>query len=275
MSTDLGTRDSPRAGVWEYVSPSRLSLWLKCPLAFKLRYIDGIVTPPSPALFVGRMVHEALECFYRHRQLGLAVDAEELTGRLKQSWEPSAAAENVVFDSQAQEESCRRQTVELVAHYLEQLPADEPRPLAVETMLEVPLVDPQNGEDLGIPLVGVIDLVLAEETGSLVVDFKTAARSAAPLEITHEIQLSAYAYLLRAKTAGQEAGLEIRQLVKTKKPQVDRHRYEPRSEAHFRRLFAVVRAYLDDLDQGRFVFRPGMACQMCEFREMQCRAWGG
>ena len=83
MSTDLGTRDSPRAGVWEYVSPSRLSLWLKCPLAFKLRYVDGIITPPSPALFVGRMVHEVLECFYRHRQLGLAVDAEELTGRLQ------------------------------------------------------------------------------------------------------------------------------------------------------------------------------------------------
>jgi hypothetical protein len=57
MGTDLGTRDSPRAGVWEYVSASRLGLWLKCPLAFKLRYVDGLVTPPSPALFVGRMVH--------------------------------------------------------------------------------------------------------------------------------------------------------------------------------------------------------------------------
>ena len=170
---------------------------------------------------------QSLECFYRHRQLGLALDAEELASRLNQSWEPSAAAEKVVFDSKAQEESCRRQTVELVTHYLGQLPADEPRPLAVETMLEAPLVDPQNGEDLGIPLVGVIDLVLAEAAGPLVVDFKTAARSAAPLEITHEIQLSAYSYLLRAKTAQQEAGLEIRQLVKTKKPQVDRHRYEP------------------------------------------------
>ena len=175
MSTDLVTRDSPRAGVWEYVSASRLALWLKCPLAFKLRYIDGIVTPPSPALFVGRMVHASLECFYRHRQLGLALDAEELASRLNQCWEPSAAAEKAVFDSKAQEESCRRQTVELVTHYLGQLPADEPRPLAVETMLEAPLVDPQNGEDLGIPLVGVIDLVLAEAAGPLVVDFKTAA----------------------------------------------------------------------------------------------------
>ena len=29
-------------GVWDYVSASRLNLWLRCPLAFKLRYIDGV-----------------------------------------------------------------------------------------------------------------------------------------------------------------------------------------------------------------------------------------
>ena len=33
--------------------------------------------------------------------------------------------------------------------------------------------------------------------------------------------------------------------------------YHPaRTDAHFRRLFAVIRAYLDDLDCGRFIFRP-------------------
>ena len=31
----------------EYISPSRLRLWLKCPLAYKLRYIDGHERPPS------------------------------------------------------------------------------------------------------------------------------------------------------------------------------------------------------------------------------------
>ena len=30
-----------------YISPSRLNTWLRCPLAFKLRYIDGIRSPPS------------------------------------------------------------------------------------------------------------------------------------------------------------------------------------------------------------------------------------
>ena len=117
--------------------------------------------------------------------------------------------------------------------------------------------------------------MLDEEMGPLIVDFKTASRSGPPLEVTHEIQLGAYAYLARATTERQEAGLEIRQLVKTNTPQVQRHRYEPRGERHFGRLFAVIRAYLDDLDRGRFNFRPGLGCQLCEFRDSHCRVWGG
>jgi hypothetical protein len=41
---------SAAGGVWDYISPSRLNLWLKCPLAFKLRYIDGVKMPTTPAL---------------------------------------------------------------------------------------------------------------------------------------------------------------------------------------------------------------------------------
>ena len=69
-------------GIWDYISPSRLNLWLKCPLAWKLRYIDGIKTPPTPALFLGTRVHDALEMFYRHRQLGVAQPVEIAVNRI-------------------------------------------------------------------------------------------------------------------------------------------------------------------------------------------------
>ncbi len=36
----------------------------------------------------------------------------------------------------------------------------EPRPLAVEATMESPLVDPLTGEDFGIPLLRIVDLVL-------------------------------------------------------------------------------------------------------------------
>lgn len=41
------------------------------------------------------------------------------------------------------------------------------------------------------------------------------------------------------------------------------HPYAARTEVHFRRLFAVIREYLDALDSGRFNFRPGFGCGMC------------
>ena len=45
------------------------------------------------------------------------------------------------------------------------------------------------------------------------------------------------------------------------------------ADVHFRHLFKVIRAYLDDLDTGRFVFRPGFACMMCDFRDDHYRSW--
>ena len=157
--------------------------------------------------------------------------------------------------------------------YLAVAPKDE-KPLAVEAAVEAPLVDPETGEDLGMPLVGVVDLVLDGEVGPVICDFKTAARSSEPMEISHEIQLSSYAWLYRQITGRQEAGLEIRSLIKTKTPKCEFHPYAARSDAHFRRLFAVIREYLDALDSGRFNYRPGFGCSMCDYRE-QCQNWNG
>ena len=147
--------------------------------------------------------------------------------------------------------------------------------MAVEVAVEAPLVDPVTGEDLGMPLLGIMDLVLDYEEGPLICDFKTSARSSEPLEIIHEIQLSSYAYLFRQVNPWAESGLEIRSLVKTRTPKVEFHRYPARTDAHFRRLFAVLHEYLDSLDSGRFNYRPGFGCGMCDFRESHCRAWGG
>ncbi len=278
MSPELFTRqqatDRP-AGVWDYVSASRLNLWLKCPLAFRLRYVDGVESPVSPAQFVGKRVHAALEGYYRHRQLGLTIEPSQVALRIGDDWGDSLHEERVLFADTAEEETAFEQTQRLVAAYLAQVPADEPRPLAVEAAIEAPLVDPRTGEDLGLPLVGIIDLVLPEADGSTIADFKTSARGGAPLEITHEVQLSSYSYLFRHHAAEPEGALEIRSLTKTKTPRVERYRYGPREERHQRRLFAVIRAYLDALDSGRFVFRPGWGCSRCEFRGLHCSSWCG
>ena len=265
-----------RGGVWDYISPSRLNLWLRCPLAFRAKYIDGIIPPPTPSLFVGKRVHDALEVFYRHRHLGVVdFGVEGAVKRVNDSWDQAAEAEAMKFESVQESEILRQQAIGLVTGYLEQMAGAGEIPLAVETSMEAPLVDPDTGEDLGIPLTGIVDLVVDDHDGPLICDFKTAAKSAAPFEVTHEIQLTSYSYLYRRATGLEEGGLEIRSLIKTKVPKIERHRYGPRSDVHFRRLLAVVRAYLDDLDANRFVFRPGFGCVVCDYRDGLCREWDG
>ncbi len=268
---DAQTRAQQRNGVWDYVSPSRLNLWLRCPLAFKLRYIDGIISPTTPSLFLGKMVHFGLEIFYRHRQLGIDLDLDAIASRLHDAWAAAIEDDNISFDSAADENALKRQAVNLIGAYLAHVGEEEETTIAVEAHLEAPLVDPDTGEDLGIPLVGIVDLITDTAGGPLVVDFKTTARGGRPLDVMHEINLTSYAYLFREVSQQEEAALEIRGLVKTKTPRVEFHRHDARTGAHFRRLFAVIRAYLDDLDSGRFIFRPSLGCNLCEFRETHCR----
>jgi putative RecB family exonuclease len=270
MTGELLSRDTlakRQGGIWDYISPSRLNTWLACPLKFKLKYIDGIETPTSPNLFLGKAVHRGLEDFYRHRQLGVTLAIGDLTQRLLDDWTEAVETDNVLFASSAEERTYQDQALRLVDAYLRHVGTNEPRPLAVEVAAEAPLIDPANGEDIGIPLVGVMDLILPDSDGATIVDFKTTGRSSQPLAVMHEVQLGCYSYLFRYVSASQEGGLEIRNLVKSRLSSVQFHRYRPRTDKHVGRLFAVIRAYLDDLDSGRFLFRPGLGCLACEFRK--------
>ena len=277
MITAQLSLDEPRkrGGVRDYISPSRLNCWLSCPLKFKARYIDGIRSPTTPSLFLGKQVHAGLEHYYRHRQLGVTLNPEAVAKRMVDGWEAAVNEEAMTFKDEADEMKFKVQSVDLVAAYLAQVPQDEPRPLGVEVSMEAPLVDPFTGEDLGIPLLGIVDLVSGGGDGPIVVDFKTAARSAPPFEVTHEIQLTSYSYLFRQLAGQEESGLEIHSIVKTKKPKIDIHGFAARGDTHFRRLFSVIREYLDALDCGRFNFRPGWTCGMCDFRSDRCRSWAG
>ncbi len=175
--------------------------------------------------------------------------------------------------SSEKQQRLTRQVADLVSTYLKQVPDDEPRPLAVEAKMEAPLIDPVTGEDMGLPLLGIVDLGIQQEDGAVIIDFKTASRQSAAPEIVHEIQLTSYAYLFQQLTGQKEAGLEIRSLIKTKQPSVHVERYPPRSDRHFARLFAVVREYLEALKVGRFSYRPGFACSWCDYREKGCGEW--
>lgn len=253
-----------------YISPSRLKLWLKCPLAYKLRYIDGHDMPATPSLFLGRMVHKALEYYYLHLQRGLIPSAEAVAASLKKLWAPSVRETQVMFPSRKEERACLDQALALTSCYLETVPRYEAFPSLVEGKLEASLVNPLTGENHNVALLGVLDLVLETKQGPVLVDFKTAARTPPSVDVLHELQLSCYSFLYRQLHNELEAGIEIRTLVKQKTPKLVVQRFGPRTEAHFRRLFAVVKSYQQALATGNYHISPGLECSFCSFRESFC-----
>ena len=261
-----------RGGIWDYVSPSRLSLWLKCPTAFKLRYIDGIRTPPTQNLFLGKRVHDGLEFFYRHRQAGVRLSDAEISGHIGRHWSAATEQEQVEFKTPDDSDKLLDKCQNLVSCYLENFGGSGETVVGVESAMDATLVDPLTGDRLGLPMVGIVDLLIETNDGPLLVDFKTAARGGHPIEQQHEIQLACYAALFRELSGSVEAGLEIRSLVKTRQPRVQTHRYQRRTDQHFARLFAVIREYLEALRQGVFNFRPGFNCTFCDLRE-PCTNW--
>jgi len=253
----------PASTVWNYVSPSRLNLWMKCPLAFRRRYIDGVESPSTPNLFVGKAVHETLDAVYRCAMVGAYTTADDISAFVDDAWSRTMKAEPCAFDDTEQETKCRNQVADLVKAYLSETEIVSEKPVAVERRFETPLIDLLTGEDFGIPLVGIVDLILDGTDGPIIVDFKTAA-SATFCELTHEIQLTCYAYLIRETLGIDESALEIRQLVKTKTPKIVTHRFAPRTDEHFARFFGLIREYLDALDRGVFNYRPSWNCGLCE-----------
>ena len=81
-----------------YISPSRLSLWMRCPRAYEIRYVEGFRSPCTPSLFLGKVVHGALETYYRHLQLGLRLAGDELSDCVEAAWSDQLNDEPVNFD---------------------------------------------------------------------------------------------------------------------------------------------------------------------------------
>ena len=222
------------------------------------------MSEPSPAMFVGKVVHSVIAHVYRHRIVGHHCTAEDLPMFVADAWKYAVETEPCYFEDETQEEKCRYQILDLVTAYMNSTAIHEETPFAVEKRYEVPLIDPSTGEDFGIPLVGVVDLILDEERGSVIIDLKTAATSSM-CELQHEFQLTAYAYLFREVTGLDELRCEVRQLIKTKVPKVQTHQFPTRSEEHFSRFFGLVREYLDALDRGVYNYRPSWTCNtMCD-----------
>lgn len=248
-----------------YLSASQITLFLACPVKYRLRYIDQADPAfKSSGLVLGSAVHSAIEWLQKRWLAGERPSEEELDSIFEADIE-AQMLEEVRFRPREDVAALRETGSNLLKLYFQGTEARPPR--AAEQPFEVELVHPRSGEVLEVPLRGWIDLI--EDDGTIV-EIKTAARSFDELSLALHPQLSAYSYVAR-KIYGDRLPLRLDCLLKTKRPRLERIDVE-RGEADDARLFLLAREIVSAIDAGSFFPNPGWMCKDCELRHA-CPVW--
>ncbi|MFP5255065.1 MAG: RecB family exonuclease [Acidimicrobiia bacterium] len=247
------------------LSPSKVSSFTDCALAFRFSAIDRLPEPPSLAATRGTLVHAALERLF-------CLDAPARTPDAALVCLAEAAAEMAEHPDLADLELDEAGHAELMADAAELLTRyfrlEDPTsitPIGVELKLELELD--------GIRLRGIIDRLELDADGELVVtDYKTGKAPG----IAHEQQrLAGVAFysLLCERLFGRRP-VRIQLLYLADPVAIIATPSERTTRGVERRLAAVWTAVQRACEQEDFRPNPGRLCDWCAFKAY-CPAFGG
>jgi putative RecB family exonuclease len=247
------------------LSPSKVSSFTDCALAFRFSVIDRLPEPPSPAATKGTLVHSALERLHMLPPDDRTVDAalacladaaSELRGHTDYTdLELTAEAEAEFHEDAAT----------LVRHYFR---IEDPRTvkaIGLELSLEV--------EVDGVTLRGIIDRLELDADGELIVtDYKTGAAPPSQYERKRLSGVHIYSLLceqLLGRRPRQVQLLYLRQPLSLITEPSDQSTRGTR-----RTLGAVWKAVERACDREDFRPNPSRLCDWCAF-QAYCPAFGG
>lgn len=247
------------------LSPSKVSSFKDCALAFRFTAIDKLPEPPSPAATRGTLVHLALQHLFER-------PAAERTLRTAERCLEQATAElrddpefiGLGLDAEA-EATFLDEAGALVRRYFELEDPREIHPIGIELMLEARIGD--------LRLRGIIDRLELDADGELVVtDYKTGRAPAERYEQGRLGGVHFYAFLCQELFGKRPARVQLLYLgdpvVITTVP----------SEQSVRGLRTKVGAIWDAVlracERDDFRPRPGPLCAWCSFQAC-CPAFGG
>ncbi len=258
-----------------HFSASALRTFLTCPWKFRLQYVQGVVPEFRPAaMILGRAVHQAIALHHRALQVQAKLPIAEIQAELDSALETETRAEVPIrFKAGESLDVLRQVGRDVVELYCRQ--AKPKQILAVEQPFRARLIDPESGQELDPRLVGVFDLVEADEHGRVsVVEVKTAARRWSDGQVKSDLQGSLYAEaVVQAGLVGdgQEVGIRYDVLVKSKSPVLD-PKQAVRGERQRQTAVRIAVHALQAIEAGAFYRNPGWQCATCQFRD-HCGIW--
>lgn len=255
------TRTLPRS-----LSPSRVTSFTDCPLAFRLRAIDRIPEPPSPHATKGTLVHQVLERLVWEHPVADRTPAAAAV-ELERAWQELTADPlyaELELDGTAAA-AFRADAAKLVDNYFALEDPSTVDAVGVEVSLEADLG--------GLRLRGIIDRLDRMPDGTLVVvDYKTGRAPSPRFERGKLTGVHLYA-LLCELTLGA-VPVEVR-LLHLREPVVITARPNPQTlRGQRQRTLAVWNAIERACERDDFQPRPSGLCDFCSFQAL-CPAFGG
>jgi putative RecB family exonuclease len=247
------------------LSPSKVSSFTDCGLAFRFSAIDHLPEPPSVAATRGTLVHAALErlfCLEPHertyeRSLACLADAsEELHAHPEFS--------GLGLDAEAEANFLEEARVLLEKYFRLEDPTTV-TPIGIELKLEV--------EVGGVQLRGIIDRLELDADGELVVtDYKTGR---APGERQEQQRLAGVAFysLLCERLFGRRPG-KVQLLYLADPVAIISVPTDRSTRGVERKLAAVWTAVERACEREDFRPNPGRLCDWCGFKAY-CPSFGG
>jgi len=251
------------------LSPSRASDFKQCPLLYRLRAIDRLPEPSSPAQVRGTVVHGALELLYA-LPAASRVPATAVT-LVEPAWEDMAASRPELADDvdPALRDKLLDEARALVSGYYRLEDPTGFDPESCEQRVEVELSD-------GTLLRGFVDRIDVAPTGEMrVVDYKTGKAPSATRELAEAkalFQMKFYAVALLRSRGVLPARLRLLYLadgqVLDYTPDLDELvRFE-------KTLMAMWQAIQSAGVTGNFQPKPSRMCDWCAHHE-HCPTFGG
>jgi putative RecB family exonuclease len=257
-----------------HVSFTQIDQYLRCPLKYKLTYVDRVTPDFTPAaLAFGSGIHGAAALLFGGIAAGTQPTLDEVQGYFESYWNLETGQKAIRFGERDTKASLLDLARRMLAVLYRERESDT-EIVGVEQPFDVPLIDLDTGEVLDRALVGTLDLLERDAAGGLVVvDLKTSARKYSDLQVEASLQLSVYSYATQMNGLADEQDLRLRfdVLTKTKQPELCRY-WTTRDRAANVRLFRLAAEILKAIESGVFHPNPGWQCKDCQFRS-QCWAW--
>jgi putative RecB family exonuclease len=246
------------------LSPSSISSFKECPLAFKFAYVDRLPEPPSVWTAKGTLVHLALQYLLDRPADDRTVDAALADldrARVALARDPEFSALELDDEERA---TFDRDSEALVRRYFELEDPQTVQPIGLELRLEAQVS--------GVRIRGVIDRLDLVDGELVVTDYKTGAVPSEYFEKKSLAGVHMYA-LLCEQNFGQRP--HHVQLLYLSKPEAIIARPSDQSSVGLsRRTVALWQAIEQACARDDFRPRPSRLCDFCTFRPY-CPAHGG